>query len=144
MASYPLCNCCYIPLDHSRQDGRPGFSSRVASPGWMSHPGWQAICGSYPRDCIVRHCNLVWGIQDEGLRSNMTDIKLGDPWDYPTIWRPSLPRPIASPGWMSHPRWRAICGAYPRDCIVRHCNLVWRIQDEWYKSNMADKGLGNP
>ena len=82
--------------------------------------------GPCPRNGGVWHCNIIWGIQDEGLRSNMADMELGDPWDYPTIWRPSLPRPgsIASPGWMSHPRWWAICGSYPRDCIVRHCNIV--------------------
>ena len=122
----PSLYLCYIPLDHSRQDGRPPHriprldeSSRMAG-------------GPCPRNGGVWHCNIIWGIQDEGLRSNMADMELGDPWDYPTIWRPSLPRPrsIASPGWMSHPRWWAIRGSYPWDCIVRHCNIVWGIQDE--------------
>ena len=64
----------------------------------------------YPQDCIVQYCNIIWGIQDEGSRSSVADIGLGNPRDYPTVWRPSLPRPGASPqvasaGWMSRPRW---------------------------------------
>ena len=32
VASYPLCACGYIPLDHSRQDGRPGSSPKMHHP----------------------------------------------------------------------------------------------------------------
>ena len=48
VASYPHCACGYIPLDHSRQDGRPGSSPKLHHPaGWgnmpmaLHHPVWQ-------------------------------------------------------------------------------------------------------